>query len=200
MPTPAFASHFTSIDKGGLLCFLSSLPYVSDGVSSDGKFYLALVGQALTGVACPFISCVPTKVSQHWFSDEQRTVATIVLGMSNPMGIVLGQGITPLLVKAPEQVPLMNIVWFIPAGLGAILTMWKVGWRSRSVPWVKFRSTTSVYIPFAGELGLASIPAESERRYPTHSGQKLLTQHEEIAHQPGVHHHALVHWRRNGLH
>jgi hypothetical protein len=63
-----------------MLCFLSSLPYVSDGWSSDAKFYMALVGQAFTGVACPFISCVPTKISQHWFGDEQRTVATILLG------------------------------------------------------------------------------------------------------------------------
>jgi len=42
------------------------------------------------------------------------------------MGIVLGQGLTPLLVTSKEDVPLMNIVWFIPAGFGSILTMWKV--------------------------------------------------------------------------
>ena len=79
-----------------------------------------------SGIACPFISCVPTKISQHWFGDDQRTMATIILGMSNPMGIVLGQGITPLLVTEAHHVPIMNIVWFIPAGLGSILTMWKV--------------------------------------------------------------------------
>ena len=62
---------------------------------------------------------------QLWFGDDQRTLATILIGMSNPMGIVLGQGITPLLVHSKDDVPLMNIVWFIPAGLGSILTMWK---------------------------------------------------------------------------
>lgn len=56
----------------------------------------------------------------------QRTLATALVGMSNPMGIVLGQGLTPLLVNSKDDVPLMNIVWFIPAGLGSILTMWKV--------------------------------------------------------------------------
>ena len=99
---------------------------MSDGLTSDAKFYLALIGQALTGVACPFISCVPTKISQHWFSDEQRTLATILLGMSNPMGIVMGQLFTPLLVQDQDHVPIMNIIWFIPAGLGSILTIWKV--------------------------------------------------------------------------
>ncbi len=108
------------------MCCLSTMPSLSDGMTSDGKFYLALIGQALTGVACPFISCVPTKISQHWFSDEQRTLATILLGMSNPMGIVIGQLFTPLLVRDEHHVPIMNILWFIPAGLGAILTIWKV--------------------------------------------------------------------------
>ncbi len=83
-------------------------------------------GQALTGVACPFISCVPTKISQHWFGDSQRTVATILLGMANPLGIVLGQGVTPLLVREPSDVPIMNIIWFVPAAVGALLTMFKV--------------------------------------------------------------------------
>ena len=73
------------------MCFFSSLPGVADDLDSDTKYYMALVGQALTGVACPFISCVPTKISQHWFGDTQRTIATIVLGMANPLGIVLGQ-------------------------------------------------------------------------------------------------------------
>jgi hypothetical protein len=80
----------------------------------------------LTGIACPFISCIPTKVSQHWFNEEQRTLATILIGMSNPLGIVLGQAITPLIVRSPEDVPIMNIVWFVPAAFGALLTMWKV--------------------------------------------------------------------------
>merc|ERR1711971_500877 len=69
---------FTGI--GGLLCCLSTLPHLSEGLSSESQFNLALVGQALTGIACPFISCVPTKISQHWFNDEQRALATILLG------------------------------------------------------------------------------------------------------------------------
>ena len=125
-----FLHRHTQIYKhffpGGLLCCLSTLPHLSDDLNPNDKFYLALIGQALTGIACPFISCVPTKISQHWFSDEQRTIATILLGMSNPMGIVMGQLFTPLLVHEESDVPLMNIIWFIPAGLGSILTIWKV--------------------------------------------------------------------------
>ena len=44
---------------------MSSFPYVwdADGVpKGDARFYLALFGQAITGIACPFVSSVPTKV------------------------------------------------------------------------------------------------------------------------------------------
>ena len=79
-----------SIIPGGLLCCLSTLPHLSEDLSSDSMFNLALVGQALTGIACPFISCVPTKISQHWFNDEQRALATILLGKKKSIiGLVL---------------------------------------------------------------------------------------------------------------
>jgi hypothetical protein len=32
------------------------------------------------------------QISQHWFPDRQRTMATTLIGMSYPLGIVVGQG------------------------------------------------------------------------------------------------------------
>jgi len=46
--------------------------------------------------------------------------------MSNPIGIVLGQGITPLMVGSKDDISTMNIVWFVPAAIGFFLTIWKV--------------------------------------------------------------------------
>jgi hypothetical protein len=46
--------------------------------------------------------------------------------MSYPLGIVVGQGITPLLVKSPDDIPLMNIVFFVPAFIGALLGVFKI--------------------------------------------------------------------------
>ena len=77
-------------------------------------------------MACPFISCVPTKISQHWFDDKQRGYATMIIGMANPLGIVMGVNREPMMVKAPEDIALMNTVWFIPAAVGALITMLKV--------------------------------------------------------------------------
>ena len=57
--------------SGEGLCLLSSIPWVDPGYAShDTKYYLALIGQALTGMAAPFITCLPTKISQHWFGNN----------------------------------------------------------------------------------------------------------------------------------
>jgi len=111
---------------GGLLCCLSTFPGLSTYVPLEYQYWMAVVGQGMTGIACPFISGVPTKISQHWFPDSQRTMATTLLGMSYPLGIVVGQGITPLIVKRPSDVPYMNIMFFIPAAVGTVLGITKV--------------------------------------------------------------------------
>ena len=50
----------------------------------------------------------------------------------------ISAGVTPLLVyDAPERIWLMNTVWFVPAAVGSLLTMWKVSPRvsqSRAIP------------------------------------------------------------------
>jgi hypothetical protein len=53
------------------------------------------------GIGSPFIACVPTKISQHWFAEHQRILATTILSLSNPVGIVVGQAVTPLFVRVP---------------------------------------------------------------------------------------------------
>ena len=50
-------------------------------------------------------------------------MATAVIGLSQPIGIVLGQGITPLFVQEPKDVPILNIVWFVPAAIGLVLAL-----------------------------------------------------------------------------
>ena len=87
---------------------------------------MALIGQALTGIAFPFIYCQSTKISQHWFHNEQRSLATILLAMSFPIGSIIGHIFTPLIVQKTSDVPYMNIAWFVPACIGAFFTIWKV--------------------------------------------------------------------------
>ena len=37
-----------------------------------------------------------------------------------------GQGLTPLFVRSANDIPLMNLVWFLPAVIGCIVTAMKV--------------------------------------------------------------------------
>ena len=64
-----------------------------------------------------------SQVSQNWFSQEERGLATLLLAMSNPLGLVLGQLVTPIMVSSPSQLPLLNLVWFLPALPGFFLTV-----------------------------------------------------------------------------
>ena len=96
---------------GGLLCCLSTFPYLRDLMSPDVWYWMSLVGQALTGMGSPFIACVPTKISHHWFQEHQRIIATTILSLSNPVGIVLGQAVTPLFVVVSIQ---MSVVISCP--------------------------------------------------------------------------------------
>ena len=89
-------------------------------------YVFTILGQALTGMGCPFISCVPTKISQNWFGDSERGLATLVLGMANPLGLVLGQTLTPFLVQSPVEIPLLNLIWFLPSLPGFFLTVFGV--------------------------------------------------------------------------
>ena len=55
----------SQIFSGGGLCCLSSFPKMWDvdgAPKGDARFYIALVGQAITGVANAFIISIPTKV------------------------------------------------------------------------------------------------------------------------------------------
>jgi MFS family permease len=144
---------------GALLVCLSTLPGFREAVPQASWYWMALAGQAITGVASPFVASVPAKVSQHWFPENQRPAATAVLGMSddhpfplsysklnqnvsiifrlklsglsNPVGLVIGQSLTPLLVRSAADIPLMNAVWLVPAAAGAALTFLGVTASSR---------------------------------------------------------------------
>ena len=88
---------------GGLLCCLSTFPYLRDLMTPDAWYWMSLIGQALTAIGSPFIACLPTKISNHWFQEHQRIIATTILSLSNPVGIVLGQAVTPLFVEVSME-------------------------------------------------------------------------------------------------
>ena len=61
----------------------------------------------------------------------QRTLATTGLTLSAATGLILGHSVTPLFVVEADDIPLMNLVWFIPAFMGSVLALLKI---RRSLP------------------------------------------------------------------
>ena len=136
-----FSNVYNNITKttiqiiGEVLCLLSSLPGLEAHTSSDARYYMVLIGQAFTGAAAPFITCLPTKVSQHWFGPNyERTLATTIMAMAPALGLIFGHGITPLFVKEKDDVHLLNICWFIPATLGSVIALCKIHKSHPDVP------------------------------------------------------------------
>ena len=84
---------------------------------------LSVTGQALAGMGNPLAVSVPTKVSQNWFPESERLLATCILALSLPMGIILGQLGSPLLVKCADDIPLMNILLLIPSAITIVFSV-----------------------------------------------------------------------------
>ena len=62
-------------------------------MDKESRFYLALLGQVVTGVGGPLATCVPTKVSQAWFGESERIVATGLMTMIGTLGQVNYSGL-----------------------------------------------------------------------------------------------------------
>ena len=66
--------------------------------------------------------CYSDQVSQNWFSGVQRIMATTILAMSSPVGVMLASLITPLLVKEdPNNIPIQNWVYYIPSSITMVM-------------------------------------------------------------------------------
>ena len=92
--------------------FISFLHFLSLGLRdyTDPSvwYWMTLIGQALSGIGAPFIACLPTKISHQWFPEKERHFATAVLGMSTPIGSILGSGVTPLFVTVKLNTELLD--------------------------------------------------------------------------------------------
>ena len=68
-----------------------------------------------------YLPLIIEQVSQNWFSGVQRVLATTILAMSSPVGVMLASSITPLLVKDAEDIPTQNWVYSIPSTLTMLM-------------------------------------------------------------------------------
>lgn len=98
---------------------------------TDVMFPLCLTGQVIAAMAQSFLLFIPTKVSQLWFPETSRAVSTTILSMSNPLGILVTQLVSPLIVPHKENIPTLNYVF---GGLAIFSLLTTLVCVTRSMP------------------------------------------------------------------
>ncbi|KAG1681803.1 Solute carrier family 49 member A3 [Nymphon striatum] len=124
-------------------------------IPQHDMFWMSMLGQTIAGISQAFVLIIPTKVAETWFPDNQRAIATTVVSMANPIGIIVGFAIPPIIVHEANGVRLMNIVVAIPCVVAALLAIFGIRNSSPPTP-PSFSATVEVkqaYLPNLKMLG-----------------------------------------------
>uniref|UniRef100_G3UK53 Solute carrier family 49 member 3 n=1 Tax=Loxodonta africana TaxID=9785 RepID=G3UK53_LOXAF len=94
---------------GAWLNFLGSvlraLPCMDLSIQTPFSFLLA--GQSLCALAQTLFVFSPAKLAALWFPEHQRATANMIATMSNPLGVLLANVLSPALVKEEGDIPWM---------------------------------------------------------------------------------------------
>uniref|UniRef100_A0A2C9KD64 Major facilitator superfamily (MFS) profile domain-containing protein n=1 Tax=Biomphalaria glabrata TaxID=6526 RepID=A0A2C9KD64_BIOGL len=103
-------------------CLLRNIT-IFNFVSTESKYPVLLTGQIVAACGQTFIMFTPAKVAALWFADSQRALATTVASMSNPLGILAANLMSPYIVK--EQNDISILLWICSAIslLGVLMSM-----------------------------------------------------------------------------
>lgn len=97
------------------------------------RFPTVMVGQTLSALAQPLIIFAPTKLAALWFPDHQRATANMIASMSNPLGILLANILSPVIAEnSINIIQTITLVYTIPACIICLLAT--VGIRSSAPP------------------------------------------------------------------
>ncbi|XP_042107733.1 solute carrier family 49 member A3 isoform X2 [Ovis aries] len=108
---------------GAFLNFLGSVirSMPSMVVGTQHPFVFLLGGQSICALAQTLVIFSPAKLAALWFPEHQRATANMIGTMSNPLGILVANLLSPILVKTEEDIPLMLGTYILPAGLTFLL-------------------------------------------------------------------------------
>ncbi|XP_077924396.1 solute carrier family 49 member A3 isoform X2 [Halichoerus grypus] len=131
------AHHFflstKQINWLSLIYLVASIPsgvvaiWVLDSVglrwAIQDPFPFLMGGQGLCALAQTLVVFSPAKLAALWFPEHQRATANMIGTMSNPLGILVANLLSPALVKREEDIPMMLGIYIIPAGLACLLAI-----------------------------------------------------------------------------
>ncbi|XP_023062493.1 solute carrier family 49 member A3 isoform X1 [Piliocolobus tephrosceles] len=91
-------------------------------VGTQNPFAFLMGSQSLCALAQSLVIFSPAKVAALWFPQHQRATANMLATISNPLGVLVANVLSPALVKEGEDIPLMLGVYAIPAGVVCLLS------------------------------------------------------------------------------
>ncbi|KAM7389365.1 hypothetical protein PAMP_023349 [Pampus punctatissimus] len=91
-----------------------------------------MLGQTLGALAQPLIIFTPTKLAALWFPDHQRATANMIASMSNPLGVLLANIVSPKMAETSKQIPMLLLTYAVPTCIICFLAT--VGIRSSAPP------------------------------------------------------------------
>ncbi|KAF7239988.1 Solute carrier family 49 member A3 [Varanus komodoensis] len=108
---------------GSIIRIFSVLDFLSLG---SLNFAYLLLGQCLCAMAQPLIIFSPTKLAALWFPDHQRATANMIGSMSNPLGLLIANLLSPAIVQEDKDIPLLLGVYAGPAAFACVLATFGV--------------------------------------------------------------------------
>ncbi|XP_051026680.1 solute carrier family 49 member A3 [Acomys russatus] len=98
---------------------LRAVPCLDVRIPNPFAFFLS--GQGLCALAQTLVISSPAKLAALWFPEHQRATANMIATMSNPLGILMANVLSPALVKKAEDIPVMLGIYIVPAALACLL-------------------------------------------------------------------------------
>ncbi|KZT69101.1 MFS general substrate transporter [Daedalea quercina L-15889] len=98
---------------GGLLLIVAAwVRYAgtTHPLSVSGAYSLVIIGQIISGVVQPIFQVLAPGYSEKWFDLRQRTTATMLMAVANPIGSALGQLISPLVGTPRDSILVLAII------------------------------------------------------------------------------------------
>ncbi|KAK3799318.1 hypothetical protein RRG08_048825 [Elysia crispata] len=91
-------------------------------VPNSSQFAVLITGQTVAACGQTFIMFTPAKVAALWFPDSQRTLATTIASLSNTLGVLAANLMSPAIVKKPSDIPTMLYVCTGASLIGAMMS------------------------------------------------------------------------------
>ncbi|XP_076793873.1 solute carrier family 49 member A3 isoform X1 [Arvicanthis niloticus] len=98
---------------------LRAVPCLAVRIPSPFAFFMS--GQSLCALAQTLVISSPAKLAALWFPEHQRATANMIGTMSNPLGLLIANVLSPALVKKAEDIPMMLGIYIVPAALACLM-------------------------------------------------------------------------------